>query len=230
MYPEFRLAQNLLQAHGIETMIADARELSFQDGELRARGRRVDLVYNRLVDFSLATPEHEVLRAAYLDGSVVVTPHPRAHALLADKRNLTLLTDPDRLRTFGVSEEDIQLLGSAVPHTQLVTRTNAAALWHSRRDLFFKPATGHGSKGVYRGDSVTRGKFEEIVAHEYVAQAYVPPSLRMVKINDEDVALKIDVRLYAYDGRTLLSAARIYRGQATNLRTPGGGFAPVFQT
>jgi hypothetical protein len=41
--------------------------------------------------------------------------------------------------------------------------------------------------------------------------------------------LKIDVRLYTYDGDVLLTAARIYRGQATNFRTPGGGFAPVFR-
>jgi hypothetical protein len=26
----------------------------------------------------------------------------------------------------------------------------------------------------------------------------------------------------------LLAAARLYRGQTTNFRTPGGGFAPVF--
>lgn len=39
---------------------------------------------------------------------------------------------------------------------------------------------------------------------------------------------KLDVRLYTYDGAILLSAARLYQGQATNLRTPGGGFAPLF--
>lgn len=39
---------------------------------------------------------------------------------------------------------------------------------------------------------------------------------------------KADVRLYVYEGEPLLTAARLYRGQTTNLRTPGGGFAPVF--
>ena len=28
--------------------------------------------------------------------------------------------------------------------------------------------------------------------------------------------------------RVLLAAARLYQGQTTNFRTPGGGFAPVF--
>ena len=29
-------------------------------------------------------------------------------------------------------------------------------------------------------------------------------------------------------GRTRLVPARLYQGQTTNFRTPGGGFAPVF--
>jgi len=40
---------------------------------------------------------------------------------------------------------------------------------------------------------------------------------------------KVDIRLYTYAGKRLLTAARVYQGQATNFRTPGGGFAPVFQ-
>ena len=40
--------------------------------------------------------------------------------------------------------------------------------------------------------------------------------------------LKADVRNYAYAGEVRLVAARLYQGQTTNFRTPGGGFAPVF--
>ena len=43
----------------------------------------------------------------------------------------------------------------------------------------------------------------------------------------ERTELKADVRLYTYEGKVLLGAARLYRGQTTNMRTPGGGFAPV---
>ncbi|NJM56103.1 MAG: hypothetical protein HC841_09630 [Verrucomicrobiae bacterium] len=38
---------------------------------------------------------------------------------------------------------------------------------------------------------------------------------------------KTDVRAYTYDGHIQLVAARLYQGQTTNFRTPGGGFAPV---
>jgi hypothetical protein len=37
----------------------------------------VDLVYNRLTDFTLAAPENAQLRAAYLARAVVLTPHDR---------------------------------------------------------------------------------------------------------------------------------------------------------
>ena len=40
--------------------------------------------------------------------------------------------------------------------------------------------------------------------------------------------MKVDVRNYVYDGNVQLLAARLYQGQTTNMRTAGGGFAPVF--
>jgi hypothetical protein len=50
----------------------------------------------------------------------------------------------------------------------------------------------------------------------------------MIRIDGQEERRKMDVRLYTYDGKTLVAAARLYQGQATNFRTPGGGFAPVF--
>jgi hypothetical protein len=42
--------------------------------------------------------------------------------------------------------------------------------------------------------------------------------------------MKVDVRNYVYDGQVQLLAARLYQGQTTNMRTAGGGFAPVLTT
>ena len=50
----------------------------------------------------------------------------------------------------------------------------------------------------------------------------------MIRVDEVPHARKMDVRLYTYDGRVLLAAARLYQGQTTNFKTPGGGFAPVF--
>ena len=91
----------------------------------------------------------------------------------------------------------------------------------------FKPAAGFGSKAAYRGDKVTKRVWEEIAAGTYVAQALVAPSERSVSNLKVPIALKVDVRNYAYAGAVKLVAARLYQGQTTNFRTPGGGFAPV---
>ncbi len=227
LYPEFLLAQRLLAKHGMEALIADAAELRFERGGLLCDGRPIDLVYNRLVDFALERPEHAALRAAYLADAVVVTPNPHVHALFADKRNLALLSDPARLRSWGVSAETLADL-SAVPRTVLVAPANAEALWRERKKLFFKPAMGYGSKAVYRGDRMTKRVWGEIQRGLYVAQEYAAPSERVIEVDGAPVVRKTDVRLYVYDGAILLTAARLYRGQATNFRTPGSGFAPVF--
>jgi hypothetical protein len=42
-----------------------------------------------------------------------------------------------------------------------------------------------------------------------------------------DDPMKTDLRLFAYRDQLLGVTARLYRGQVTNLRTPGGGFAAV---
>jgi hypothetical protein len=115
-----------------------------------------------------------------------------------------------------------------VPHTVLVTSGNAPQLWETRKRLFFKPAGGHGGKAVYRGDKVTKGVWADIIRGGYVAQDFAAPSERMIRLDGKAERRKTDVRLYTYDGEILLTAARLYQGQTTNFRTPGGGFAPVF--
>lgn len=227
LYPEFLLARRLIQRHGIDVMIADGRQLQYEHGQLVTEGQPIDFVYNRLVDFSFDDPEHQALRAAYLDDAVVVTPNPRVHALYADKRNLTLLSDQEALRSWGLAPDMLADL-AGVPHTVLMTDENAKALWETRKKLFFKPAGGHGGKGVYRGDKLTKGVWAEIIRGGYVAQDFAAPSERMIKLDDIAERRKMDVRLYTYDGQNLLTAARLYQGQTTNFRTPGGGFAPVF--
>lgn len=227
LYPEFLLAQRFFQKHGIDAVIADGSLLRYERGQVLAQGQPIDLVYNRLVDFSLGNPEHQDLRAAYLDGVVVVTPNPRVHALYADKRNLALLSDHAALRSWGASPQMLADL-AGVPHTVLVTSDNAQQLWATRKSLFFKPAGGYGSKAVYRGDKVTKGVWAEIIRGGYVAQNFAAPGERMVKLDGASESRKTDVRLYVYNGEVLLTAARLYQGQTTNFRTPRGGFAPVF--
>jgi hypothetical protein len=227
LYPEFLLFERLFRGFGVQASVLAPEQLAFEHGELRDAQGRIDLVYNRLTDFSLAEKAHAALCAAYLAGAAVVTPHPRAHALYADKRNLALLSEASRLAALGVRRETIEVLLHGVPRTRLISAEIADELWADRRRLFFKPAAGHGSRGAYRGDKLTKRVWNEIQQGAYVAQALVPPSERCIS---PETTLKTDIRNYVYAGRVQLLAARLYQGQATNMRTPGGGFAPVLTT
>ena len=229
--PEFDMVRELFDAHGLSALVADAAELQWRDGQLHHPalpvGMAVDLVYNRLTDFYLQDDTHQALRLAHEAGAVVLTPHPRTHALYADKRNLIALSDTDLLARWGVSEPDRALLRAVVPTTQRVHSGNADALWAGRRGLFFKPAAGFGARAAYRGDKLTRRVWGEILAGDYVAQALVPPSERLVRVQDDTRLLKLDLRAYTYRGAVQLMAARTWTGQTTNFRTEGGGFSPV---
>lgn len=225
LYPEFVLFRDLLRRHGYRAAICGPEELLQKHGRLWIGESPVDLVYNRLTDFALQEPINEALRNAYRTGKVAVSPHPRAHAMYADKRNLSLLGSRYFLQGTALDEASIDVLVAAVPPTQLLTPENREAMWTRRRQLFFKPAAGFGSKASYRGDKLTRRVWNEIAGGTYVAQEIVAPSERHVASGSSP--LKVDIRCYAYRGEVLLYAARMYQGQTTNFRTQGGGFAPV---
>ncbi len=230
LYPEFLLFQGLFERAGLPVRIADPGELSWRDGRLWADGLAVDLVYNRLTDFYLEQPASAALRSAWEAGAVLLTPHPQAHALLADKRRLAWLSDADVLADLGVPAATRDLLLAHVPRTEVVSPAAGERLWAARRGLFFKPVAGYGSRATYRGDKLTRRVWGEILAGDYVAQALIAPGERGVDEADPQRRLKFDLRAYAYAGRVQWLAARLYQGQTTNFRTPGGGFAPVYST
>ncbi len=227
LYPEFVLFRHLFERHGLTTVIADPTELQWHDGKLQHGTLTIDLVYNRLTDFALEAPQCAALRAAYLHDAVVLTPHPHAHAVYADKRNMAVLTDAARLAAMGVPAATRKVLLAGIPHTELVTADNAEHFWTERRKHFFKPFAGYGGRAAYRGDKLTRRVWNEILAGGYVAQALVAPGERALA-TDGAQTLKYDLRNYVYDGAVQWTAARLYQGQTTNFRTPSGGFAPVY--
>ena len=226
--PEFILFQEMFARHGIDAVIADPGEFEILGSRLYAQGKDIDLVYNRLTDFYLQSESCSTLSDAYKSGVAVFTPNPHAHAIFANKRNLTILSDAGCLRSLGVDSESIRVLESSVPNTRLVTQDNADDLWARRRQLFFKPNCGHGSRGTYKGAKLTKKTWESILAADYVAQELVLPSERLVVVDGDQRSMKLDVRCYVYDGEIQLLGARMYRGQTTNFRTDGGGLAAVF--
>jgi hypothetical protein len=229
LYPEFLLFKRLFEANGWTTVIADPAELRMRDGRLHCGEQAIDLVYNRLTDFYLEAETSAALREAWLQDAAVITPHPHAHALYADKRNLAVLSDPAQLQQLGVPASTQAILLAGIPGTGIVDPANADRLWAERKRLFFKPFAGYGGRAAYRGDKITRRVWQEILEGGYIAQALVAPGERALSAAQSPDVLKFDLRSYVYQGQEQWMAARLYQGQTTNFRTPGGGFAPVYE-
>lgn len=229
LYPEFGLFAELFNRHGIAASICDSSALvRAAGGGIELDGEAVDLVYWRDTDFYLQSPRAATLREAYLERRVVVTPSPREHHLLADKRRLELFCSRETLRELGVTDEDAELLATIVPPTLSLEDLGAERAWRERKDWVFKPATAYGSKAVYRGDKISRTRFDEILrTGGFLAQQRVEPGLTRLETPEGERSMKFDIRAYAYRDQILLLGARVYSGQVTNLRTPGGGFSAI---
>ncbi len=218
LFPEFELFVELFQRAGIR---AEVRESGADLSD-------VDLVYLRDTDFLLAAPRNAALRRAYLAREVIVTPSPREHHLLANKRRLALFSSREALARFGVALADAEFLADVVPETVSLAELCAERAWNERERWVFKPCAAFGSRAVYRGDKLSRKKLAEILADpSYVAQRRVEPGEIEVETLDGPRAMKFDVRAYVYRDEVILLGARVYQGQVTNLRSPGGGFSAI---
>lgn len=226
LYPDMLLAQEAFEAAGVKTLILNAEDLNYEDGQLKYGKYRVDMVYNRLTDFDLSERNNAALRHAYVNDAAVISPAPHHHALHAHKRNLSLLSDPVFVAAMNLSSTHKDAL-SNIPHTEIVSPQNSERLWANRKRLFFKPVSGFGGRATYRGSKLTRRVWEHILESAYVAQEFVAPTQRALTVDGSSRTLKYDVRAYTYDGSPLLFAARVYDGQTTNFRSAGGGFAPI---
>lgn len=224
LYPEMQVFAELFRKRGVPAAIVDPAELEASTAGVFLGGERIDLVYNRHCDFTLDTPLLAGVRAAYLAGSVCLTPNPFAYALLADKRRLAQWRDATQLAACGLAEAERELLTSCVPECLLLERGDRERLWRERAEWVFKPVDRFGSRGVLVGEKMTRGRFEQLDPVTTLVQRLVPPSLTEVPGFGP---MKTDIRLFAYRDRILGVTARLYRGQVTNLRTAGGGFAAV---
>jgi hypothetical protein len=224
LYPEMCVFADLFRAWGVPTEIVDPARLQASADGVRLDGRPVDLVYNRHCDFYLASKEMAGLRQAYLAGRVCLTPNPHMYGLLADKRRMVLWSDTECRAAWQLSGKECRRLDQVVPGAWPLAALDLQQLWADRRKFVFKPVDSFGSKGVLLGGKMSRTRFSQLPPATTLVQEFVPPSMSETA---DDGPMKTDLRVYAYRNRVLGVTARLYRGQVTNMRTPGGGFARV---
>ena len=229
LFAEFKLFQELFGQKGWSADFFDPSELSFEDGKLLGKAKEIDLIYNRDTDFYLTKEESVCLRKAMEQRSACITPHPYEYRLLADKERLLELSKEETLReivTQGeLSPEQAEAIQRSLIRTVDIHSMSPDHLWAERKKYFFKPRNSHGGKAVYRGSSMSKTTFQQILGRDYLVQEMVPPALLKFKNEAED--FKSDLRFYVYRDRIQLACARLYRGMMTNAQTPGGGVSVI---
>jgi hypothetical protein len=218
LLPEMRALADLMRAHAAEVRLVDAAELEYTDGRLHHGATAIDRVYWRSTDFLVAEPRHAAVRRALDEGSTILAPSPQAYAAIADKRRfLDWSRDPELAR--DAASGQVFRVAETVPMAQ-----RTAEQWHAdRAQWVFKPASGHASRGVYVGKSISRHKLAELPFESYLAQRYAPHPV----VDRDGHAWKYDIRFYADRGTVIAAAARVFQGQVVGMRGPGAGFAPV---
>ena len=217
LYIEFLVCQQILKSFGWTVEIQD----------FQAELGTYDLIYNRYNDFFLNGPQSKNLKDLFLSRKVCFSPNPNEYFLLADKERLIEWQKPDFLESMLLDPQIIATIRGHLPGAQILNQGSAEALWAQRKQLFFKPMRAYGSKQSYRGASIARKAFQEMLQDGFIAQEYIPAPEITFETATGPQNFKYDLRFYAYQGRVQTAIARLYQGQVTNLKTPLGGFACI---
>jgi uncharacterized circularly permuted ATP-grasp superfamily protein len=242
---EFELFQAFFESRGVPTVICDPRELELRRGRLHAAGRRVNLVYRRVLTSELLARRDEVrgLLDAYVQGAACVVNTFRAK-LLHKKMSLALLSDERRASLY--TPEQRRAIERHVPWTRKVV--DGATMRHGspvpdllahcashRAELVLKPNDEYGGKGVVLGWTVDQPEWEQALAvaatQSYVVQEAVevprqqfPVALDGVRMLD----LAIDLDPYLFDGRPSGCLTRLSSSALLNVTAGAGSIVPTY--
>lgn len=246
-WSEFEIFQAHFEQEGVPTVVCDPRDLEFDGEKLIARGRRIDLLYRRvLINDIVAHPvECDALVQAYSAGAVCMTnaltckiPHKKAFfAVLTDERNSALFSAPEQA-----------LIRSHIPWTRLVEDTQTTRHGESfglleyvrrRRDNFvLKPNDEYGGAGVTLGWETDDREWDAALdraladrGNAWVVQERIAARREVFPVQAESSVemrdMLVDFAPYLYRGRMAGFLTRLSSTGLANV-TSGGGQVPAF--
>jgi uncharacterized circularly permuted ATP-grasp superfamily protein len=245
-WSEFELLRDAFQAAGVETVIHDPRDLSFDGTSLTAAGRRIDFVYRRvLINDIIARPDEcRALIDAYRAGAVCVANSLRCK-IAHKKAFFAVLTDDRFAHLFTADERAV--VSAHVPWTRVVrhetTRRGARLdlpehLRTHREAFVLKPSDEYGGSGVTLGWETAPGAWDATIDRAlasdgaWIAQERIavrreafPVCTSAGVVEEKDML--VDFAPYLFRGKV---AGFLTRLSATGLAnvTSGGGQVPAF--
>jgi hypothetical protein len=248
-WTEFEILKERFEKLGVPVELADPRELQFDGKELTASGKKIDLVYRRVLmnDIVARAVECKALVDAVAANAVCVAnhfrckiPHVKAFfAVLTDERN-------DGLFSFGERE----LIRKHVPWTRVVADVRTAHygeaiellkfLRSARENLVLKPSDEYGGTGVRLGWESSEADWDATIATGvsatqgcWIVQERIPirrevfPSIQAngeVEFRD----MLVDFAPYLFRGKMSGFLTRLSATGLANV-TSGGGQIPAFR-
>jgi uncharacterized circularly permuted ATP-grasp superfamily protein len=248
-WSEFEILQARFERLGIPTVLSDPRDLVFDGKALVAHGKKIDLVYRRvLINDIVARPaECEALVKAYAANVVCVSntlrckiPHVKAFfAVLTDERNSSL---------FSIDERSI--IRKHVPWTRVVADVRTGHhgepvellpfIRKQRGNLVLKPSDEYGGTGVTLGWETSEAEWDSVLEkalsghhHAWIVQERIPirrenfPHIaNNGTVSQKDVL--VDFAPYLYRGKLSGFLTRLSATGLANV-TSGGGQVPAFR-
>ncbi len=246
-WSEFEILQARFEKLGVPTIVCQPSDLQFDGKTLTAQGKKIDLVYRRvLINDILARPaECAALVQAYEARAACVAntfrckiPHKKAFfAVLTDERNASLFSADER-----------ELIQRHIPWTRVVADTRTTRngteiellnyVRSQRENFVLKPNDEYGGAGVMLGWETDAAAWDAALEKAVAA----PPGSWVAQ---EKIAVRREVFPYVENGKVIMRdmlvdfAPYLFRGKmcgfltrlsSTGLAnvTSGGGQVPSF--
>ncbi|MCH8487110.1 MAG: hypothetical protein LAT75_09590 [Candidatus Cyclonatronum sp.] len=243
-YPEFVLIKEYLERQGHVAEICDPRELECRDGWIYANGKKIDILYRRLLMNEFFEIQYDC--AAYLEGYKAQKTcylNSFRSKLVHKKMIFALLTDPDYNHVLDQAE--LKAIRDHIPWTRKLkpsrvryrgANVDLLELIRRNRDTFImKPNDDYGGHGVVLGFQESQDTWETAINQalqlDYVVQEVIEigrqPFLLPVEGTWQSVNTVIDFDPYLNGP---MMGGCLTRTSPSNLAnvTAGGGSIPLF--
>jgi uncharacterized circularly permuted ATP-grasp superfamily protein len=247
-WTEFEILRDAFNARGVPTIVSDPRDLTFVNGALGCDGRRVDIVYRRVLinDILARADDCAALLQAYAAKAVCVANTFRCK-LAHKKAFFAVLTDSRNDALFSAAER--ALIAAHVPWTRIVADTQTVRhgrpesllrlAEQDRESLVLKPNDEYGGTGVTLGWETPApawsAALNEALRHPpgtWVLQERIPVKRETFPMFNAagEVTMRemlVDCAPYLFRGRMAGYLTRLSSTGLANV-TSGGGQVPAF--
>src|SRR5687767_2287691 len=245
-YSEFILFHDYFELNGYDCVIADPREVTYENGRLMADGKQIHLIYKRVLISELVERgglDHPVVRAVR-DNAVCMV-NPFRSKILHKKASLAVLSDETNAHFFTADE--LAAIERYIPWTRMLEERHTVYkgqrvdllpfLAINKDEFVIKPNDEYGGKGVVLGWEVNSDEWETTLktalTEPFIVQKRVPlpkiPYASWVEDRVEIYDRMIDTNPFIWYGNYVDGCLnRLSTVDLLNVTAGGGSVVPTF--